>query len=415
MVRAAHPPATATIRLESRSRGQSPPRPSWAFRIPPMSTIAVNRTPRYRFGCFSAGRRSPAPRGAATRNVAARFTPRGGFAATYPNLHDDLDLITAYLVADESFDPSSWDSNLLSRANGQLWRLCQDEDVDYRSAAIGRMYASWYHLRRVRGAFEVLKHRSRSLGPITVLDLGCGTGAAAWALAMHGISATYIGVDSSPSMLTWAKGLWETFCTDGPVPAAARDIEARWVQGDAIDSLCDGSLGDEADLVLMPFLLDDRFMIRLHEQATRWRACIEHLGASVLVWSSPQKIAAARRAMGEIMGTGGSSVWVDAWSAPDLACPRLAEARRTLQHATGVSLNDRHPVNASIKDTAALAFFPIADCAPANPISKVAPRLDRTSAELLALCQELGFEQAFQRLGDQQVDRLVLCGHRWIP
>jgi len=314
--------------------------------------------------------------------------------SSYGSFHDDLELAVASLVTDESFDSASWNRVRLAEANSELWSLSSGGDADYEATGIGRMYASWYHLRRVRGAFEILRPRLLAERPIKVLDLGCGTGAVAWALGMLGLQVRYLGVDSSRPMLTWARGLWDVFRESRP---DCDTVDARWIQGDAISSLLDGSLGDEADLVVMPFLLDSKFLSELRVRGTAWRACLEHMGVTdVFVWSSGAKLAWSRPRMETIMGQPGSAANPCGWYDNHPQCPILAEARAELSRRLELRLVDKCPAGIGISDTSGW-HYPLRPAArPRNSISVVARRLGFTSPELLALCVDLGFEGADQ-------------------
>ena len=312
----------------------------------------------------------------------------------YSEFHDDLELAVANLVTDESFDSASWNRGLLARANSELWSLSSGGDADYDNAGIGRMYASWYHLRRVRGAFEILRPRLLAGRPITVLDLGCGTGAVAWALGMLGLQVRYLGVDSSRPMLTWARGLWDVFRESCP---ECDTVDAQWIQGDAISSLLDGSLGDEADLVVMPFLLDSRFLSELRVRGTAWRRCLEHMGVTdVFEWSSGGKLAGSRPVMETVMGHPGSAAGPCGWYGNHPPCPMLAEARAELSRRLELRLLDKYPAGVGISDTSGWRYPLKPSARPRNSISMVARRLGFTSAQLLALCCDLGFEGSDQ-------------------
>lgn len=314
--------------------------------------------------------------------------------SSYGSFHDDLELAVANLVTDESFDSASWNRGLLAGAHSELWSLSRGWDADYDNAGIGRMYASWYHLRRVRGAFEILRPRLLAGRPITVLDLGCGTGAVAWALGMLGLQVRYLGVDSSRPMLTWARGLWDVFRESRP---ECDTVDAHWIQGDAISSLLDGSLGDEADLVVMPFLLDSRFLNGLRVRGAAWRRCLEHMGVTDLfVWSSPDKLSASRSLMETVMRQSGSAANPCGWYGDLPPCPILAEARAELSRRLELRLLDKYAAGVGISDTYGWRYPLEPSARPRNSISMVARRLGFTSAQLLALCCELGFEDCDQ-------------------
>lgn len=312
--------------------------------------------------------------------------------SSYREFHQDLELAVASLVTNESFDSDSWNRDQLRHANSQLWNLAGGGDVDYGCLGIGRMYASWYHLRRVRGAFEILRPRLEASGPITVLDLGCGTGAVAWALGMLGLPVRYIGVDASAPMLTWARGLWDTYRDTLP---ECDTVEATWIQGDAISSLLDGSLGDEADLAVMPFLMDWSFINRLRARGDAWRSCLEHMGvADVISWTTADKLAASLGLMQQTMGSAGLPANPCGWHRFDPPCTLLHDARLELSARLGLTLRDKQAVGVAIWDTVGHHFRLTQRKRPRNSLSLVAHRLGLTTPQLQATCRTLGFENA---------------------
>ena len=312
--------------------------------------------------------------------------------SSYIEFHHDLDFAVASLVTDDSFDSESWSLERLQHANQQLWSLASGGDVEYRCPGIGRMYASWYHLRRVRGAFEILRPRLAATGPITVLDLGCGTGAVAWALGMLGLPVRYIGVDASAPMLAWAKGLWDTFRDTLP---ECDTVEVNWIEGDAISLVLDGSLGEEADVAVMPFLVDRSFIRRLRSRGDAWRSCLEHMGvADVISWTTADKLAISLDLMKQTMGSAGLPAHPCSGYRFDPPCPLLHEARLELTARLGLTLRDKQPVGVGIRDTFGHHFLVARKPRPRNSLSVVARRLALRPPQLRATCEAIGFEGA---------------------
>ena len=101
----------------------------------------------------------------------------------------------------------------------ELWKLSDGKDLAYDRPSIGLHYALLYHLERthllVRGLIPLLAEQRK---PLTIYDVGCGTGATAWAVAVikqacwnAGVDAPRVrltGLDTSPFMLKAADLLW---------------------------------------------------------------------------------------------------------------------------------------------------------------------------------------------------------------
>src|SRR5262245_52995378 len=80
-----------------------------------------------------------------------------------------------------------WDDYDLGESLRDLWHLHKHEDCCYDRVSIGMSYALWYHARRTHEALRLLQPSLDSYaegGPLEILDLGAGTGATAWALAL---------------------------------------------------------------------------------------------------------------------------------------------------------------------------------------------------------------------------------------
>lgn len=107
----------------------------------------------------------------------------------------------------------------------ELWKLSRGHDLAYDRPSIGLHYALWYHLQRthllVRGLIPLLVGDRR---PWTIYDIGCGTGATAWAVAVitracrdANVAVPRVrlyGVDTSPFMLDTANHLWDALLED---------------------------------------------------------------------------------------------------------------------------------------------------------------------------------------------------------
>ena len=108
----------------------------------------------------------------------------------------------------------------LEVTNEELFKLSRNGDFCYDRPSAGVLYALWYHGRRVNTSLALVLSLARSARgePVTVLDLGAGTGAVQWALAVacdvllaEGQRPPHfkvISVDTSPFMLSYLIHQW---------------------------------------------------------------------------------------------------------------------------------------------------------------------------------------------------------------
>lgn len=108
----------------------------------------------------------------------------------------------------------------LGAATKESYRLSQGKDLCYDRPSTGLVYGLWYHARRVNKCLSLVmlalwQAEERS---VQVYDLGAGTGAFMWALALGGQAMKEQGVtpprlrvinlDTSPFMLHYLQHLW---------------------------------------------------------------------------------------------------------------------------------------------------------------------------------------------------------------
>lgn len=134
----------------------------------------------------------------------------------------ELDQVVARatrLMVDEGAD---WSAYEVRSALTDLKSLGEGGDVAYDRRSIGAHYALWYHLKRTHGMVRFLAARYLgTAGEVTLLDLGSGTGATAWAAAILNAAQhrggwalprlRVVGIDSSPYMTEAATALWAEF------------------------------------------------------------------------------------------------------------------------------------------------------------------------------------------------------------
>lgn len=213
---------------------------------------------------------------------------RAGLELLVEVLADHLDELTASLEVRQHEGLLRRD---LQESYDDLWRLSAGHDARYDLHWSGALYASWYQLQRVAHAVGVLDPLLRSEeGEIDIVDIGCGTGATAWAIAVierarrdAGLRPRRIrvrGVDGSPSMIRAAGQLWDRLSScidlDG---MAAEFILSSWrnvASMDLADGLRDpilvgGYVFDHSDATAAEELTDD---LESFVEAQRARAVI---------------------------------------------------------------------------------------------------------------------------------------------
>lgn len=108
----------------------------------------------------------------------------------------------------------------------EMWALSKQDDLCYDRPSIGLCYGLWYHATRVSTLtpiFEHLLHAASQDERIDIFDIGAGTGAIQWAVAICALgrhsanekirAIRIVNIDSSPFMLDFNKNyLWVEFC-----------------------------------------------------------------------------------------------------------------------------------------------------------------------------------------------------------
>lgn len=120
--------------------------------------------------------------------------------------------------------------------SSEMWALSKQDDLCYDRPSIGFCYGMWYHATRVSTLvpiFEHLLHNSPGEDRIDIFDIGAGTGAIQWAVAISLLAREASGqktppirivnIDSSPFMLDFNKNfLWVEFCEAFPKAASIK-------------------------------------------------------------------------------------------------------------------------------------------------------------------------------------------------
>lgn len=193
------------------------------------------------------------------------------------------------------WEDGGWTDYELREGYRELWRLNEGKDLAYDRPSIGLHYSLWYHLQRthilVRALARLLAPRRR---PVRIYDLGCGSGATAWAAATFAEAClragtslpriTVLGTDSSPFMVDASRRLWASLPAD---LAAHVELEHRlgnWSDVEAFDAR------DEDALMVCSYLLNASDGAYLREIDSWLQRVSDRVSADqLLVLSSPSK------------------------------------------------------------------------------------------------------------------------------
>lgn len=197
------------------------------------------------------------------------------------------------IIARHETEWSAWE---IERALGDLERLSNGGDCTYDRPSVGVSYALWYHGKRTHDALRILAPRiARVKGSLRIVDLGCGTGATACAVALVvgalqrcGASAiTEIvidGIDSSPFMVEVGR---EVFA------ALARECECTRVHATFDSTPWEAVARSDDDMITAivgGYLLDHSDSARPDEIVQRLKVLSDRLGAkSILLSTAPGK------------------------------------------------------------------------------------------------------------------------------
>jgi SAM-dependent methyltransferase len=129
----------------------------------------------------------------------------------------------ADLIKGNQENRTSWTDWEVDQGLNELAQMDKGEDCFYDHASIGVTYALYFHGLRTHEALRVLLPRIALISePTHIVDLGCGTGATAWAVTLSLEALKHLnqsppqitveGVDSSPIMVATAKALHESLC-----------------------------------------------------------------------------------------------------------------------------------------------------------------------------------------------------------
>jgi len=122
----------------------------------------------------------------------------------------------------------------------QTTKLGEGFDCNYDRPTVGIAYSLWYMPRRIQDAIRALLpcmcRDPRQT--VTILDLGCGTGATWWACRYLMIAARNAGVeiprvrvvgcDTSPSMLALAQEMWASISSKEDLPLEIESHLSSW-------------------------------------------------------------------------------------------------------------------------------------------------------------------------------------------
>lgn len=238
-----------------------------------------------------------------------------------------------------------------------LLRLSRGGDASYDLVLSGDLYAAWYQLRRVVHAVGVLTHPLVASGDanLDILDIGCGTGATAWAVAiierarrLAGGPDRYvrvIGLDGSPFMTATATELWSPLAEAlavsrvDPVFATAswRNFDPRGFDDVLEDPLLVGG-----------YVFDHSDEDSIDDLAEDMRSLVDATGVGrVVLFGSARKQRIATRLLASLTSTTrGDADWViedgtiSRSFIPDTDLNQVRRARQDLLEAAGQSAQD---------------------------------------------------------------------------
>lgn len=191
----------------------------------------------------------------------------------------------------------------IAHAHRDLLALSRGQDALYDRPSIGLLYATWYQARRIKLILDSCLPIWAEEWPDGVLDLGSGTGATAWALAITAHALTQLdadpptvavtAIDASPPMLDAAEHLWCALGSDPVFGEAARRIDltpkcANWRDPTLILS--------EHHHVVASYLWDHSETTELDEVATAFRHLADRVQAqrvTVITATSKENVASA--------------------------------------------------------------------------------------------------------------------------
>jgi SAM-dependent methyltransferase len=255
------------------------------------------------------------------------------------------DLI-AELVCDKDCDPESFSLEVIRNANDTLWKISEGLDADYSLPGVGRLYSSWYHVRRIRTSRFALENLRDKNHIKSVIDLGCGTGSVAWALASLGWDIEqYVGIDSSEPMLRWAELLWQS---KQEVPGSSRKHFAKnWIKSDFLSAMRYGNFGSlelgSCDLLILSHLLDNESKKRLESNTKMLNEIISFLNPkAVICTSTPVKTRGMRKLIDDICDSKSEEYPIQCGGQKQID---MSVARELLFEAVGLTLGGFEPLD----------------------------------------------------------------------
>jgi SAM-dependent methyltransferase len=186
---------------------------------------------------------------------------------------------------------TAWSAWEIEQTLAELGGLVRNRDCTYDRPSVGVSYALWYQGKRTHDALRMLAPRiARATGSLRIVDLGCGTGATACAVALavaalerSGSSAvdrvTVDGIDSSPFMVEVAREVFAALVSATGCSRVRATFESRpWDSVDVVEGAPTAIVGG--------YLLDHSDGAHADEIAQRLKVLADKLSASSIVLST---------------------------------------------------------------------------------------------------------------------------------
>lgn len=226
------------------------------------------------------------------------------------------ELVESELVASlrtaTSDSVATWPVYERQSAFDQTTKLGEGSDCNYDRPTVGVAYALWYMPRRIQDAIRALfpYFAMNKTDQLTILDLGCGTGATWWACRYLMIAAQKVGIDTptvriigcdtSPPMLNLGNQMWDSVQSHKSLPI---EVVAKLTSWTNISDIPPGSI------IFASYLLDQSDSLRIDELGRMLRRIADRsMSRDVVIIGANNKRKITKHGIDSFQGDG--SDWV---------------------------------------------------------------------------------------------------------